>query len=213
MKRRIIEIDEKLCDGCGKCVLACLEGAIAIVDGKAKLVSESLCDGAGACIGECPKGALRLVEKEVEDHTIFESAKKEQSQSICECTEETFKSLSNWPIKLRLVTPKGLKIDGQGIVLCADCVGYAYPDLHEKIIKGKKFIIGCPKLEPTDLNIKKLSEIITSGKPSEILLCVMEIPCCRSFLNILNNALKLSGMNVPLKVITIGMDGKVKSEN
>lgn len=211
VKRTVLEIDKDLCDGCGLCVPSCAEGAIKVINGKAKLVSETLCDGLGACIGVCPKGALRLVEREAEP--FEESHVSNPVEEVkCECEEVSFGSLSNWPIQLRLVSPHAPYLKGQSLVISSDCVAYAYPGFHKKVLNGKKLVIGCPKLDPANQYVEKLSEIISSARPRDITLAIMEIPCCRAFLFLLRSALQRNEIDLPVKAITISTEGKILKE-
>ena len=234
--RKIIEIDEELCNGCGKCVLACQEGAIAIIDGKAKLVSEILCDGLGACIGECPTGALRIVEKEaepfdeeaVEDH-LHRMKKSEETfhpTLACGCpstqvrnleTEEKLApqshdialSLTHWPVQIRLIPSSAPFLRDARLLVCADCVAVAYPELHTKLLPGKKIMIGCPKFDPADLYIEKFAEIFSKVPLRSLELAIMEVPCCRGLLFVLDQARRLANKNFKFKVHTIGVKGEI----
>ncbi|MCS7281086.1 MAG: 4Fe-4S binding protein [Desulfobacterota bacterium] len=206
VKRNIVEIDETLCDGCGLCVTSCEEGAIKIIDGKARLVSESLCDGFGACINICPKGALKIVLKEAEP---FEEHGKEH---VCEIQIANEGVLGNWPIQIRLIVPHSPQLRNQSLLIASDCVAYAYPDFHKRILDGKKLLIGCPKLDHAGTYVKKLKEIIESAGPKDITLAIMEIPCCRGFLSILKTAMDEASISMPIKLITVGRNGEILKE-
>ncbi len=237
--RKIIEIDEELCNGCGKCVLACQEGALAIIDGKAKLISEILCDGLGACIGECPTGALKIIEREAEEFS--EEAVKEHlnhfraketseafSSLACGCPShqlqeltpfekesETYSipsALSHWPIQIRLIPASAPFLEEAELLVCADCVGVAYPQLHQKLLPGKKIMLGCPKFDPVDLYIEKFSEILEKRKLKSIEIAIMEVPCCKGLVYILLEARKLAKKEIPIKVYTISVRGEILKE-
>lgn len=191
--RKIIEIDEELCNGCGKCVLACHEGALAIVNGKAKLINEFLCDGFGACIGECPTGALKIVEREAE-------------------LDRMTSALTHWPVQIRLIPPSAPFLEKAKLLVCADCVPVAYPDLHFTLLPEKKIMLGCPKFDPADLYVEKFAEILSRRNLESLTLAIMEVPCCKGLLYILLEARKLANKEIPIKVYTIGVKGEVLRE-
>jgi ferredoxin len=212
-KRRIIEIDETLCDGCGLCIPSCAEGAIKLVDGKARLVSESLCDGLGACLGVCPKGALRIVEREARpfDGGNVSSHIGAHFEASCECGDE-IRTPVNWPIQLRLISPKSPQLKDADIVISADCVPFVLPSFHAQILNGRKVIISCPKLDPADLLRHRLAEIIKEAHPKNLTLSIMEIPCCRGFFFLIREGLISSGLKIPVRVITISTRGEILKE-
>ena len=233
--RKIIEIDEELCNGCGKCVLACQEGAIAIVNGKAKFISEVLCDGLGACIGECPTGALWIVEKEAEP--FDEVAVKKHLERLekglnahhtlaCGCPstqvrsfegeerpsielQDIKSSLTQWPIQIRLVPSKAPFLQNAHLLVCADCVAVAYPELHTKLLPGKKIMIGCPKFDPAELYIEKFAEIFSEVPLQSVELAIMEVPCCRGLFLILDSARRIAKKDLKITVYTIGVRGDI----
>lgn len=236
--RKIIEIDEELCNGCGQCVLACQEGALAIVNGKAKLIGEFLCDGLGACIGECPTGALKIVEREAEEfdeEAVAEHLKKFKDSMKVEKEAEPFhggcpsmelgeflkkdmsnaqsmelsSALSHWPVKIRLVPASAPFLKGAKLLVCADCVPVAYPNLHTKLLPGHKILIGCPKLDPVELYIEKFREILEKVPLEGLEVAIMEVPCCRGLIYILKEAMKLAQREIPLKTYTISVRGKL----
>ncbi len=234
MRRNIIKIDEEKCTGCGLCVKACAEGAIQIVDGKAKLVSDIYCDGLGACIGECPEGALTIIEREAE--AFDESATKEHLERIrgshddlpCGCPgsmlreiirqedtkekiqfEELTSELTNWPVQLRLVSPYAPYFRSADLLLVADCVPFAYANFHSRFLKNKPLVIGCPKLDDAPYYVEKLSEIIKNSSIKSITVVHMEVPCCSGLSIIANRAIALSGKDIPIKDYTISISGKI----
>ncbi|WP_240702826.1 ATP-binding protein [Thermodesulfobacterium sp. TA1] len=215
--RKIIEIEEELCNGCGQCVSVCHEGAIAIIDGKAKLVSEEVCDGLGACIGECPTGAIKIVEKKIASspslpcgcpsHQLKEFLPKENLYN----QQEIASSLSHWPVKLRLIPPSTSFLKGANLLVCADCVAVAYPMLHTQLLPEKKILTGCPKFDPPELYLEKFTEIFTKAQPKSLEIAIMEVPCCRALVKMLLNIRETIPTNFPFKVYTITIDGKIKN--
>lgn len=269
MKRKIIEIDEEKCTGCGACIPDCPEGALQIIDGKAHLISELFCDGLGACVGSCPEGAIKIVEKEAEpyderkvmeniikkgenvikahlkhlqEHGEVEYLKvaldvlKEKGISIeiseatetpcChtmnigemekECgekeTEEVKSQLKQWPVQLHLVSPQGHYFKRADVLFAADCTAYAYGNFHNDFIKGKTVVIACPKLDQsTDRYIEKVKQIVEAGV-NTITVAVMEVPCCRGLLHIVEEGVKKSNKKVPVKKVVIGIQGDILEE-
>jgi len=235
VRRKIIEIDEELCNGCGKCVVACAEGALAIIDGKAKLISEVFCDGLGACLGECPTGALRIVEREAEEfdeHAVKEHLKRLKETKVeilaCGCpshqirefaetsTTQSFaeipSALTHWPVQIRLVPASAPFLKNARLLVCADCVPVAYPRLHLDLLPERKIMIGCPKFDPAELYIEKFAEIFEKVPLQSLEVAIMEVPCCKGLVYILHEARKLAKVNLPFKVYTIGVKGEVLSE-
>jgi ferredoxin len=240
MKRNIVTIDESRCDGCGLCVGKCAEGALQIVDGKARLVSEVYCDGLGACLGECPRGAITVEEREapafdeqaVHDHLARrERGKPKTAEPLaCGCPGTALRSflkaqasgpetadapespseLSQWPVQLRLVPPHAPFLKGADILVCADCVPFALPDLHRRYLKGKAVLVGCPKLDDAGYYVDKLAQIIETSEPKSITIVHMEVPCCFGLKRIAEMAMEQCGIIVPTNEVTISLDGKIK---
>lgn len=238
--RKIVEIDEELCNGCGQCVTACQEGAIAIVNGKAKLVGEFLCDGLGACLGECPTGALRIVEREAEEfdeHAVKEHLKRlrettHESRSsptlACGCPSQQLKefergftstilgaipsALTHWPVQIRLIPSSAPFLRNAKLLVCADCVAVAYPGLHTELLPDRKIMIGCPKFDPPELYVEKFSEIFTKVPLQSIEIAIMEVPCCKGLVYILSEARKLAKLDKLFKVYTISIKGELLRE-
>ena len=227
--RKIIDIDEALCNGCGQCAIACAEGAIEIRKGKAKVISESFCDGLGACLGECPTGALRIIErkadafdsKAVEEHMAGRAS--EEIKLACPSSfsrkipvpkaesegRRQTPQLSNWPVQLRLAHPNAPYFKDAHLLLAADCSAFAYANMHADFIKGKVTIIACPKLDEVQASIGKMAEILSANDIQDITVVRMEVPCCSGLNMIVRKALERSEKNVPLSMVTIGTDGSI----
>jgi Pyruvate/2-oxoacid:ferredoxin oxidoreductase delta subunit len=237
--RKIVDIDEERCNGCGQCVPACAEGAILIVDGKARLASESYCDGLGACLGECPQDAIRIVERKadefdpeaVERHLMEEELLKKAAENLvpsgcsssriqtftassgeksADTTPEKIPSaLSHWPIQIRLVPPTAPFLKRAHLLVAADCTPIAYPNFHNDFLKDKVVMIGCPKFDDAQLYLQKFTEIFKNADIRSITVLVMEVPCCQGLLMIIHKALELAGRDIPLEEITISPKGTI----
>jgi NAD-dependent dihydropyrimidine dehydrogenase PreA subunit len=194
MKRMIITINEELCDGCGNCVSACSEGALQIVDGKAKIVKEDFCDGFGDCIGGCPTGALKIEER---DSTLITGTQKLESQ------------LRNWPVQITLLPLNAPYYKNADLLVAADCCAYAYGSFHGDFIKGHTLAIGCPKLDDSNAYKEKLATILSENNIQSITVIYMEVPCCMGLVKLVEDAVKESRKNIPLKRIKIGIKGEV----
>lgn len=225
MNRKIIVIDEEKCNGCGQCVTGCAEGAIALINGKAKLVSEVYCDGLGACIGECPVGALTLVEKEapeydqaaVDKHLATIGRAPHAAASACPgaapAMAPTQSQLGNWPLQLSLMPINAPYLERATLLMAADCTAFAYPDFHRHFVKGKVAIIGCPKLDDAAAYREKLAKIIQANHIEFIHVVYMEVPCCGGLVRLVQQALSDSGCKVPVKLTKIGIGGEIKDES
>lgn len=277
-KRQIIKIDEDKCTGCGECLPNCPEGALQIIDDKARLISDLFCDGLGACIGHCPEGAITTEEREAEpyderkvmanivkqgantikahlkhlqDHNQREylnqamdflkekgiKAPTEKSQChnqplACGCPGSAVKSfapkkkaepesgpsvrvesqLTQWPVQLMLVPTNASFLQDSDLLLAADCTAYAYANLHQDFIKGRSLLVGCPKLDDTDIYVEKLTEIFKHANIKSVTILHMEVPCCLGLIHITKNALHQAGKTIPVKAITISTQGDVKRE-
>lgn len=237
--RNIVKIDEEKCNGCGLCVEACAEGAIEIVNGKARLVSDIYCDGLGACIGECPQGAITIEVREAEEFDAAEAhrrmehmasgRKQSRSESHFTCpgsavrtidraTPQTATSgastpsaLGNWPIQLRLVPPIAPYFEEADLLLAADCVPFAYADFH-RILEGKVLLIGCPKLDDAEFYVEKLAGIIGRNSIRTVSVLRMEVPCCRGLMLIASRAIERSGKDIPLTELVIPIGGEERSD-
>jgi len=201
--RKIVHIDEDLCNGCGKCIPKCAEGALQIVNGKAKIVSETYCDGLGACLGQCPQGAITVIEKEakefdekaVEEHLAGNKAKVSQTPVK-----------PQWPVKIGLVPRQAPFYNQANLLIVADCAPVAYPDLQKDLLPGKRILIGCPKFEDARGYAEKLQEILKLNDVASVTVVHMEVPCCSGLKWAVDKALQASGKQVPVKryVMTIG---------
>lgn len=190
MIRKIIEIDEEKCTGCGLCVDACHEGAIELIDGKAKLIRDDYCDGLGDCLPTCPTGAIEIIEREAVAYD-----------------EEAVK-LRQWPIQIKLVPTKAAWFDGAKLLVAADCTAYAYANFHQDFIKNHVTVVGCPKLDDVDYS-DKLTDIIRNNDIKSITVVRMEVPCCGGIENAVKKAMKNSGKFMPWNVVTIATDGSI----
>jgi ferredoxin len=272
-KRKIIKIDENKCNGCGKCIPNCPEGALQLIDKKARLVSDLFCDGLGACIGHCPEGAITIEEREAEpynedkvmenivkqgkntikahlkhlkDHganeyfnqavdflkekgidnpleenmkpklpcgcpgTMLREIKKEPSK---ETTTEQESELTQWPLQLNLLPPQAPFFKNADLLIAADCVGFANPNLHSKLLKGKAVAIGCPKLDDIEAYKEKIKSIIELNDLKSITVAIMEVPCCYGLYQAVEEALKESGKDVPLSKVIISINGSLKEKS
>lgn len=254
--RKIIKIDEELCNGCGECVPACAEGALQIIDGKAKLVSEVYCDGLGACLGECPQGAITIEERDAaefneeavehylhhkkhEEETLacgcpsstvteFDKPVHEEETLACGCSVSTVTKFDNpvhdehshaetvhmksllghWPVQLTLVPPTAPFLKDADVMLVADCVPFAYAGFHQDFLKkDHALLVACPKLDDFEAHLKKLTDILSASEIKSLTVVRMEVPCCAGLVHMAKEAIRLSGKNIPLGDVIIGMRG------
>jgi len=232
LRRTIIEIDEDQCNGCGLCVDACHEGAIELVEGKARLVSDAYCDGLGDCLPECPTGAIRLVEREAAPFDE-ELVRARQAARATECaggcpgmaamalgmdreretgdeTEEPARSaLGQWPVQLALLNPAAPYLDGAHLLVAADCAAYAHPDFHADYMRGRITVIGCPKLDDNDRQREKLAAILGQNDIRSVTVVRIEVPCCGGIVSATRAAVAQAGGHIPYAEIIIGTDGRV----
>ena len=236
MLRQIIHIDEEKCNGCGLCAAACHEGAIDIVDGKAKLVRENFCDGFGDCLPNCPTGAITFETREAlaydeaavkraQEAKEMNEMKHEHHEGGCPgskmmqfahneedntqvSTAKPVSRLGQWPCQIKLVLTQAPFFDGAKLLIAADCTAYAYANMHEEFMRGKITIIGCPKLDAVDYT-DKLTEIIQNNDIKSVTIVRMEVPCCGGLQRAAENALRNSGKFIPWQVVTISRDGNI----
>ncbi len=206
MIRRIIHIDEKKCNGCGACASACHEGAIGMVDGKARLLKDDYCDGLGDCLPACPTGAISFTEREAAAYD--EAAVKARMAAKAEKTTAASSCLSQWPVQIKLAPITAPYFDNAKLLIAADCTAYAYGSFHRDFIRGKVTLIGCPKLDAVDYT-EKLTEIIRQNDLKSITVVRMEVPCCGGIEFAVRKALAASGKMIPWQVVTISTDGKI----
>ena len=234
MVRRIIEIDRDKCNGCGACAEACHEGAIAMVDGKARLMRDDYCDGLGDCLPACPTGAITFVEREAaayDEQAVMENKqrkmRKEGMTLPCGCPGSQSRNiqrqeapvvetpqaqqtsrLSQWPVQIKLVPVNAPYFDGAKLLIAADCTAYACGSFHADFIRGHVTLIGCPKLDRADYE-EKLTAILMENNVRSITLTRMEVPCCGGLEHAAREALRASGKFLPWQVVTISVDGKI----
>ena len=254
VKRKIIRIDEERCNGCGECIPNCAEGAIEIVDGKAKLIADKYCDGLGACLGHCPEDALKVIERDADQFDeeaveellarqkiqdnftkvesrpqaappmqgcpgsrmrTLESSKENNSAGNKVKTETgdveiSIKSkLSHWPVQLALVPISGDLWNDADILISASCVSVAYPNYHLGLLKDKKVVIGCPKLDDIGAYARKLTEIFSVNNINSVTVAYMEVPCCGGIVRAVEQAVAQSGKDIPITKMQIGIRGDV----
>jgi ferredoxin len=234
--RNIVRIDEEKCTGCGLCIPACAEGALKIIDGKARLVKDIYCDGLGACLGECPQGAITIIQREAEDfdeeavekylqknqavppvHQTHPSGcpstqvrhfKKTAEETVPSPSEKRETRLTTWPVQLKLLPPNASFFENADLLIAADCVPFAYAGFHEDMLKGKALAIGCPKLDDTSLYRSKLAAIFRMSNIKSVTVVNMEVPCCFGLFRLVKEALAESGKSIPLKQETISIKGE-----
>lgn len=234
MIRRIIQIDKEKCNGCGACAEACHEGAIAMADGKAKLMRDDYCDGLGDCLPICPTGAITFVEREAaayDEQAVMENKQRKmrkegmtlpcgcpgsQSRNIQRETAPVVEAsqaqqasrLSQWPVQIKLVPVNAPYFDGARLLIAADCTAYAYANIHQEFMRGHVTLIGCPKLDAVDYS-EKLTEIIRNNDIRSVTVLRMEVPCCGGLEHAAVTALKNSGKFIPWNVVTFSVDGRI----
>lgn len=209
--RQVIKIDESKCDGCGKCVVACAEGALQIVDGKARLVSEVYCDGLGACIGDCPQGAITIEEREAEqfdEHAVAQHLAEMGGREKTADAAPIPSALGNWPVQLYLIPPTAPYLRGARLLIAADCVPFACGDFHNQILAGKVLLVGCPKLDDASLYVEKLSQIFAHNAPESVEIAFMEVPCCSGLVRIVQEALRRANMDLQPTLTRISIRGE-----
>lgn len=212
MKRKIIKIEETLCNGCGACAAACHEGAIAMVEGKARLMRDDYCDGLGDCLPVCPTGAISFEEREAaayDEKAVRESRKKRKGQEQQEQQlPDNGSQLRQWPVQIKLVPVKAPYLEGAKLLIAADCSAYAYAGFHERFMKGHITIVGCPKLDGVDYS-EKLTEIIRHNDIQSVTIVRMEVPCCGGLEYATKTALQNSGKFIPWQVVTLSTEGEI----
>lgn len=259
--RYIVRIDEDKCDGCGVCIPSCAEGAIQVVDGKARLVADKLCDGIGNCLGTCPKGAITLERREADAFdelavgaqaktTVKPQAKEKRSAQnmpavagavavpgpqesplACGCPGTMARKLNptqaaspaslspvrsrlgHWPVQLHLLPIHGEIWDGADVLIAADCVGFAMPDFHERLLGGRTLAVGCPKLDDAASYVEKLTAVFAGNDIRSVTVAHMEVPCCTGLVTLVKEALAAAGRRgMAFRVLTVGIEGRVQEE-
>ncbi len=235
--RKIIEIDDELCNGCGNCVTGCAEGALQIINGKAKVVSETFCDGLGACLGECPTGALKIVEREAppfdEEAVKKHLVKSQEATMPCGCPSAHIQifdkpsacaeankpkhfenvpeesALTHWPIQIKLIPAGAPFLKGGDLLVLADCTAVAFPTLHRDLMQGKVVMMGCPKFDDVQEYVQKFADIFKTAGIRSVTVVVMEVPCCSSMPLIVKKGMEAANVKVPLKEIVLSLRGKI----
>lgn len=234
MVRRIIQIDEERCNGCGACAAACHEGAIGMEDGKARLLRDDYCDGLGDCLPSCPTGAITFVEREAAayDEEAVKAAQQKKSGyaslgcpsanakqihrqqvEVCSLSDSSIAEsrLAQWPVQIKLVPVSASYFNGANLLLAADCTAYAYGNFHNMFMKNRITLIGCPKLDNVDYT-EKLTAIISENNIKSVTIVRMEVPCCGGLEHAAKEALQASGKFIPWQVVVISTDGNIISE-
>jgi ferredoxin len=228
--RKIIEIDRALCDGCGLCTTACAEGALALDgEGKAVLVRELFCDGMGACLDVCPTGALTIVERESEaydpqatrEHVArvrgpeaveavhSGSEPDDTSSATTEAAGPAASELTQWPVQLHLITPQAPYFRNADLLIAADCTAFARGSFHLDLLRGRKLVVACPKLDDTGPYVEKLAELIRVSELNSLTIAMMTVPCCGGLRRIVEQAVEKSGVHLPVHTVIIGLDGEI----
>lgn len=235
MIRRIIQINEEKCNGCGACASACHEGAIGMVNGKARLLRDDYCDGLGDCLPACPTGAITFVEREAaayDEKAVQENMKKKEQTDAHNAVQHTgcpgsrmhrfdradsntqppvnatASQLGQWPCQIKLVPVNAPYFDGAKLLIAADCTAFAYANFHQEFMKGKITLIGCPKLDSIDYS-EKLTQIIKNNDIQSVTVVRMEVPCCGGLEAAAKTALQNSGKFIPWQVVTVSIDGNI----
>jgi len=238
MIRNIVRIDEDKCNGCGLCVPACAEGAIQIVDGKARLVADNLCDGLGACLGDCPREAITIEQRDTDAFDEEEVKKVQAAQTARTAAKSAHghggcpssrlmkldskeakpaeegasrqSRLGNWPVQLNLVPPTAPFLAEADLLLAADCAPFAYADFHRDFLNDRTLVIGCPKLDDGQVYLEKLTRMLQENDIKSLTVVRMEVPCCSGLVAIAQQALAASGKQIPFETVTIGIKGERK---
>ena len=228
--RKIVRIDEEKCDGCGLCAPSCAEGAIKIIDGKARLLAENLCDGLGACLGECPRGAISIEERSAEGYDEQEVHRMKHADSAGGCPGSRMRMherpqaarteaspaaarppsrLGHWPVQLTLLPESGPLWDKADLLFAADCAPFALADFHERLLAGKTLAVACPKLDDADAYVAKLARIFANNDVRSVTVVRMEVPCCGGLERIVALALAEAGKKIPTRSVVVDVRGDI----
>jgi len=220
-KRKIVHIDEARCNGCGDCIPNCPEGALKVIDGKARLVNDVFCDGLGACLGHCPQGAISIEER---DAAAFDEEKAAGHKNVghlhgpsgCPGSRvikiesgRSSSELRQWPIQIHLVPVQAPYLNNADILIAADCVPFAYPDFHRDLLRGKVLLVGCPKLDDVESYKEKIAQILKANTVKSITCAHMGVPCCFGLIGAIEDAIAASGKKVSFKDVTVSMQGEL----
>lgn len=239
INRKIIEIDEALCTGCGQCIVDCAEAALEIINGKAKLIADKYCDGLGACMAGCPTGALQIIERTADDfdeeavEELLASKKAAEAASApqpCGCPSAKLQSfqpqtpcqqankplsmagssaLSHWPVQIRLVPPSAPFLQNADLLIAADCAPIAFAGFHQEFLHDRVVMMGCPKFDDGTAYVQKFTDVFNSAAIKSLTIAIMEVPCCQNMKNIVGAALKQSGKEIAAEVVTISTRGEI----
>ncbi len=231
--RKIIQIDDDLCTGCGDCVPDCAEGSLEIIDGKVRLVADKLCDGLGACLGACPTGALEIIEREADEfdeEAVEEYLAQKKKASAQGCPSATLKmhnkatpcqsanipgsqpagsALSQWPIQIRLVPASAPFLEDCDLLVAADCTAFSYASFHQDFLQDKILMMGCPKFDDAQMYVDRFSDIFEQRKLKSLTVLIMEVPCCSSMLNIIKAAREKTASSIPVRQVVISTQGDI----
>jgi len=229
--RQIVQIDEALCNGCGLCVSSCAEGALQIIDGKARLVKDEYCDGLGACLGECPMGAITIIQRDApafDVQAVTASAPHAQQAHGDGCpgammrhlaaapaasATGTPSALRQWPVQLRLVSPTAPYFRDADLLLAADCAAFACGDFHARFLHAHGVAIACPKLDDPHGYVEKLAAMITDAGIRSITVVMMQVPCCRGLLQMAERAMQAANQRIPLRTVILSLEGAVLTDD
>jgi len=236
--RKIVKIDESKCDGCGQCIISCAEGALTIIDGKARMVKDSYCDGLGACLGTCPQDAITIEEREAEpfdEEAVNRHLAEANAQPPvlpvleCGCPGSAVRQLEcapasepaatgcpsrlgHWPVQLALVPPDAPFLKNADLLLAADCVPFAMADFHARFLHGRSVVVGCPKLDDPQKHVERLANILERSSVRSLTILHMEVPCCTGLCGIAKRAMATAGRVVSVREVTVGVDGRCVEE-